>query len=245
MIVVVDDGSTDGTTDRILGRYPAVEVITGSGDLYWGGGMQCAEEVARMREPDYILWLNDDIDLASGAVDRLLSTGAMYPSAIIVGALADPNTHAVTYSGYECRLYWRTMLRTYRVSPDDDKPRHVDTFNGNLVLVPLAVAADLGGIDGSFRHHYGDFDYGLRSRAAGHPAILAPGVYGSTARNSPARSFRDRSLSRRKRLRDLRSPRGFPPAEQAKFLARHVGMLWPVQWSAFYAYWLCRIAAGI
>ena len=39
-IVLVDDSSSDGTSQSVLDLYPNVELVDGSGDLYWAGGMR-------------------------------------------------------------------------------------------------------------------------------------------------------------------------------------------------------------
>ena len=49
-VVLVDDGSSDGTAEavRALGAS-SVEIVAGSGDLYWAAGMALAEERALER----------------------------------------------------------------------------------------------------------------------------------------------------------------------------------------------------
>ncbi|NOZ83279.1 MAG: glycosyltransferase, partial [Epsilonproteobacteria bacterium] len=45
-VYLVDDGSTDGTTPAICQKFPDVNIIQGTGCLYWYGGMQLAWEHA-------------------------------------------------------------------------------------------------------------------------------------------------------------------------------------------------------
>src|ERR1044072_5261743 len=59
-IYLVDDGSTDGTAASVLSRFPEVNLIHGSGNLFWAGGMRLAWETALKAEMDYFLLLNDD-----------------------------------------------------------------------------------------------------------------------------------------------------------------------------------------
>src|ERR1700687_5043268 len=59
--VVVDDGSSDGTGQAVSAAFPAAEVISASGDLFWARGMATAEARAVRSAPDYLLWLNDDV----------------------------------------------------------------------------------------------------------------------------------------------------------------------------------------
>lgn len=39
-VVIVDDGSTDQTTDAVREEFPHIQIIQGAGSLYWAGGMR-------------------------------------------------------------------------------------------------------------------------------------------------------------------------------------------------------------
>ena len=51
-------------------------------------------------------------------------------------------------------------------------------FNGNIVLVPMAVFKVLGNLDHYFTHSKGDFDYGMRANKAGIKIIQCGEVLG-------------------------------------------------------------------
>ena len=57
-VYLVDDGSTDGTAEAVLSNFPEVNVINGSGNLFWAGGMRLAWNTALQSNPDYYLLLN-------------------------------------------------------------------------------------------------------------------------------------------------------------------------------------------
>ena len=71
-VFLVDDGSSDGTTEAINSYYPDVNVIEGNGNLYWGGGMRLAFAEAMKHSYSYYLWLNDDTLLEPQAINNLL-----------------------------------------------------------------------------------------------------------------------------------------------------------------------------
>ena len=235
--VIVDDGSSDGSA-QALRSLDDVHVIEGGGDLYWGGGMALA--AANTGEADFILWFNDDVELHQDAIARMLAHSASEPGMIVVGALSDPNTGSQSYGGYRVN---REAFR-FRLQPvsSESGPREIDSFNGNLVLFPAEVHSRLGGPDPGFTHHYGDFDMGMRARSDGVRLQVLGGFVGSTPRNSNSGTFRDRSLSRRRRISHLFGPKGFPLAERKLYLRRHAGWTWSVQWLGFYAVWALRIA---
>lgn len=230
--VLVDDGSTDGTADAVGAQFPAVEVISGDGSLFWGQAMERAESIALTGAPDCILWLNDDVVLDSEALSGLLALAAECgEDCIIVGAVRDPATGSVTYSGV--RRSGLHPLRIELVLPGE-QPLEVEMFNGNVVLVPRATSARLGPIDGALGHAAADFDYGLRATRAGIRNLLAPGTIGTCVRDARPRPWLDRSLTAAQRLRLLLGPKGFPPRARARYLMRHGGFAWFLFWLAPY-----------
>ena len=204
--VLVDDASADGTAEAVRREYAAVEVIAGNGELYWAGAMALAERAALAREPDYLLWLNDDVVLDRDALTRLIDTcSSRAGSCIAVGALRDPETGELTYSGVR-----RNGFHPLRMTPvvPGDRPVGVDTFNGNTVLIPRGAAELTGPIDGGLVHLGADFDYGLRASEAGAQNLLAPGTVGSCPLNTARTPWLEGSVPLGERLRILIRPQG-------------------------------------
>jgi GT2 family glycosyltransferase len=103
-VFLVDDGSTDGTTDAVIAEFPDVTIIAGNGRLYWGGGMQLAFNAAAHHDLDLHLWLNDDVELDRDAISQLLTTYEQVRRqtagpVIVAGAVLDPVDRSTTYSG--------------------------------------------------------------------------------------------------------------------------------------------------
>jgi GT2 family glycosyltransferase len=234
--VVVDDGSIDGTGHEIARAFPDVHVLRANGELFWAGAMARAESEARRRfYPDFLLWLNDDVELNPGALDTLLAAHAVLAAearqGIVVGAVRDPDTHVVTYSGV--RRVDRHPLHFEVVRPDG-RLDEADTFQGNVVLVPRAVYEVVGGIDGRFAHAQADLDYGLRARKRGIPIIVTPTAVGTCRRGGPEGTWRDRSLPVGRRWRLALSRKGLPPRSLARYLRRHGGRAWVLWWISPY-----------
>jgi GT2 family glycosyltransferase len=233
-VVLVDDGSTDGTAAAVRAAHPEVRVVEGSGQLYWNGGMRRAFEVAAPSDPDHYLFLNDDTHLLPGALARLLETDRALrrdggPPALVVGATVDPATGQQSYGGW--RRGPRLEPARLTLVPPADRPVPCDTMNGNCVLVPREVAARVGNLDAAFTHRMGDLDYGFRAARAGCRLLVAPGYAGECVANSGRGLWVERSLPARERWRRLLGPKGLPPAEWLVFTSRHYGPLWPLHFA--------------
>jgi GT2 family glycosyltransferase len=231
--ILVDDGSVDGTAEAVREGFPGTRVIAGNGELYWARAMAIAEEAARTEDPDLLVWLNDDAVLDHDAVRKLIDTAESVneDARIVVGALRDPTTGELTYSGVR-----RTGVHPLRFAlvPPADRAIEVDTFNGNVALLSRAAMERVGPIDGEFAHATADYDYGLRAVSAGIPLLLAPGTVGTCPYNPDTRPWADSSLTIRGRWRALVGPKGVPPRSTARYLRRHGGPAWPVFWLSPY-----------
>jgi GT2 family glycosyltransferase len=224
--VLLDDGSTDGTMEAVRALSERVELIQGDGSFYWARAMAISERRASDLVPDYLLWLNDDVVLFPDALSILLgATNPPKDDRIVVGSVIDPATRSVSYGGLRRRD--SHPLRYELVTEVDGTTRPVETFNGNVVLVPKAVYRTVGGIDGAFSHAYADLDYGLRARALGFDVVVAGSSVGTCARGSRLGTWRDPSLPLRMRYRLIFGPKGVPISSSLRYYRRHGGRLWP------------------
>jgi GT2 family glycosyltransferase len=237
-VFLVDDASTDGTSSEVAVEFPEVELIRGTGHLFWTGGMHLAWSIALLREYDYYLWVNDDVSLAEDAVMRLLSTANELEDeghvSIVVASFRSAATGLHTYGGVNRRRGWH-RLRFEPVIPDSDHPLPCETFNGNLVLVPRQAATAVGLLDVRFRHLMGDYDYGLRASRLDIRNFIAPGYFGYCERNGRAGTWMDTSLRPLERWRLTFGPKGRPLRQWLLFARRHGGVTWPLPFLIPYA----------
>jgi len=240
VVYLVDDGSTDGTSEAIAQTYPQVKILQGDGNLFWNGGMRKAFAAALEVGHDYYVWLNDDTILYSHSLSTLLETHQHLsdrgqPRSIIAGSTQDEDTQEWTYGGYRQRGWWYPPFKCSPVKPTDS-PQECDLMCGNIVLIPQEVTAVVGNLDPALTHYAGDWDYGLRAKQKGCQVWIAPGYLGTCARNPKPDPANTPNV--KQGLKNIERPKGLAlqsvtlqPWEEWKMLMqRHGGILWPLFW---------------
>ncbi|HDY65143.1 MAG TPA: glycosyltransferase family 2 protein, partial [Phycisphaerae bacterium] len=101
-VFLVDDGSDDGTGEAVRHRFPRVHLLEGTGELFWSGGMRMAFTEALKGDYDFYWWVNDDTQLSSDALDRMVQTYFTLTERserppVIVGSVCDPQSGELTY----------------------------------------------------------------------------------------------------------------------------------------------------
>ena len=157
-IIVVDNGSTDGTAAAIRAQWKAVRVIDAGDNLGFAGGNNLG---IRQSFGSLVLLLNPDTSATAGAVDSLVGAIDRRPDVAIVGPkLVDANRHA--------ELSWGKMvsplaeLRQKRAARNAESltrdEREVDWVSGACLLVRRDAAEDVGLMDERYFMYLEDVD---------------------------------------------------------------------------------------
>jgi GT2 family glycosyltransferase len=241
--VLVDDASRDGTAAAAAARFPWLRVLQGDGQLYWCRAMARAWQAAEALHPrpDFVLWLNDDTEVSPEALAVLLQAarqpGPRGDGCVIVGGVGDAGVPS--YGGRVRPSWWRRTAWQLVMPADVVQP--IETFDGNLVLIDRLARDRVGNLDPAYEHAMGDYDWGLRARAAGVGLWLAPGVLGRCADNARSGGFTDPAVPLRVRWRHLLSPKGLPWRSWLRFTWRHAGWAWPI----YFVWPYLRVTLGL
>ncbi|MCS7062164.1 MAG: glycosyltransferase family 2 protein, partial [Anaerolineae bacterium] len=88
-IIVVDNGSTDGSLAMLRDEFPSVHVIANERNAGYGGGnnvgLAYAKDLPAAGRTRYALILNPDTEVTAGALDALLDFAEDNPDVGIVG----------------------------------------------------------------------------------------------------------------------------------------------------------------
>lgn len=180
VIIICDDGSTDGTAEQIRKRFPGVLILRGDGNLWWTGATNRCVEYAMQHSTDpsdCIVTLNNDLEVPENYLSTLATTAMKYPESLITSAGHDIKTKRLVSPGY--RQSWLTT----KARPIDPLTDHLPGDNnvawvthaaGRGTLIPLEVFRKVGLFDWRRLPHYGaDYDFSFRARRAGYKALVS------------------------------------------------------------------------
>ncbi|HEC35532.1 MAG TPA: glycosyltransferase family 2 protein [Anaerolineae bacterium] len=179
-VVVVDNGSTDGSVPAIRERFPGVTLIENGENLGYTGGNNVGLRRVLEHSLDYALLLNNDTEVAPDLL-RLLVAAA---EADLAMGIAGPTIYYydqpdVIWSAGGA-IDWRRG-RTRMVGLDEQDtgqfgagPREVDFVTGCALLVKRAVLERAGLFDERFFAYYEEAEWCVRARRAGFRIVHVP-----------------------------------------------------------------------
>lgn len=222
-IYLVDDGSTDGTKNEVEHKFPHVNVILGSGNLFWNKGMYLAWETAtRTEEYDFYLWLNDDTMLSNSALLELMecfeeALNTDKQPAIIVGACqAFEGSNIFSYGGQN---------KSGPAIPNGNIQTCV-YINGNATLISKDIYAKLGNLSEDYTHSIGDSDYGFRAIKAGFKCYTTKNYIAICPPHGELSDWCNPKLTLTQRWKSLHSPKGLNIKEYLIFRKKFWGRKW-------------------
>jgi GT2 family glycosyltransferase len=176
-IIVVDDGSTDGTSAAITERFADVEIVKGNGNLWFTAGTNRGIEAALKHDPEYILTINDDEVFDENFLQIMIQCAESNQRSI-VGSLL---------------LLWDTPHKIFQVAPKwnifeggfrhwnqqtvwtvPKTPWEVELIVGNCVLFPVGAIKECGLMNEKHFPHFGDAEYTPRMRRRGWRLLIEP-----------------------------------------------------------------------
>ncbi len=179
-VILIDDGSTDGTANWAQTNFSCIYIIKGDGNLWWSGAINKGIEFSLKHFDSimgFLLW-NDDLEIKEDYFLKLSSiiSNSQYKDTIIAST--------VYYKDIENKIFFQGGYFNFKNGNgyiiNKDK---IDTlqnttvtdcqYTGGMgVFIPAAVIEKVGILDNkSFPQYHGDIDFALRAIKKGFHII--------------------------------------------------------------------------
>jgi GT2 family glycosyltransferase len=193
-VILVDNGSDDGTPARVRKDFPGVEIL----ELGGNRGLPAARNAGlRHAATGLVLLLDHDVYLAPDCITRLAVhlDGADGATAVVCPRIRlVPELDTVQADGTEAH-FLGTMTLRHGYRPLGALPPEAVEVGGCLgacMLVRREAVLEAGGFDELFFFYLEDHEFSVRMRSRGHRIVCEPRaeVFHERAAGTPGLSFR-------------------------------------------------------
>ncbi len=174
-VLVVDNGSTDGTVERLEAAYPQVRLIRNQENQ---GFAEPNNVAAREARGDFVALLNNDMRAdASWLKEAVRCLDEAAGRICIASRILSWDGKAIDFQGGALQfLGYAEQLNQGKSASDFDAGAESELLFpcGGAMLIQRRVFLDCGGFDPSYFAIYEDVDLGWRLRTEGFRVVLAP-----------------------------------------------------------------------
>ncbi len=177
-IMVLDNGSSDGTPDAIRRAFPEVQVRELKRNWGYAAGNNLALQMALEQGREGVFLLNNDTVVDPGCLEALWETARSAPRVGAVGPLvwAWPPSQGIWALGGE--IHWRHAYTSHRevgrMEPSRCSPQPVDFIPGCGILMLREALEAVGGFDERYFMYWEETDWCQRARRAGFSIWVDP-----------------------------------------------------------------------
>ncbi len=197
-VIIVDNGSTDGTREVLAGLKGDVQIILNDQNL---GFAKACNQGARAARGKYLVFLNNDTIPQPQWLNPLVSEVEEYPEVGIVGSKLLFADGSIQHAGVIFMRSITTAYHIYRSAPRTDpgvnQRRVFQAVTAACMLIRRELFEESHGFDEAFINGFEDVDLCLKVREKGYQVIYQPrSVLYHLESQTPSRGDRDEHNSR-------------------------------------------------
>lgn len=179
-IIVVIDGSTDGTEDMIKNKYPEIHTVKGSGDWWWTRSINEGLKYAQQKGFNTFLLMNDDTFVSPEFMKQLM---VHYKAAGngVLGAISIDHLNTTIFDAGIRKNNWLTAkLYTYYKRGSHYDSSIINGVQPSLFLAGRGMLLNQDVIDNigyfdekNFPQYLADYDFSHKAHMADFPVNIS------------------------------------------------------------------------
>lgn len=172
-VILVDNGSTDGSNKRLKEEYAGrgYTFLENNRNLGFAHGNNRGIELARSDQADYVLLLNNDTVVTSDFLGELVETAEESPEIGIVGPkVLNRSDGQVQSTGFR----QSELFPFYKRDGPTDRKWRCDYVHGCSVLISEEVFESIGLLDEDYFLYVEERDFYMRAKLAGFDIVMNP-----------------------------------------------------------------------
>ncbi len=162
-IIVVENGSTDGSAEYITKNYPNVKLIIEPKNLGFAGGVNVGIKAA---QSDYVWLFNNDAVAQKDCLAKLVNTAIKNKANITSAVILDKEGKKIDSDGDVYTMYGFPYPRHRNLGvsalPEKDEP--IFAASGGASLYKSSLFTEIGYFEESFFAYYEDVDLSIRAQ---------------------------------------------------------------------------------
>jgi GT2 family glycosyltransferase len=170
-LLLIDDGSKDGTSEMGRALVPSLTILRGTGNWWWGGALhQGYRWLKRHRQhhDDLVLIINDDTEFGPDFLANAVT--AARPGALLLAQLYSRDGQFE-----EAGVSWNWAGFDWKGVKDDEE---IDCFSTRGLFLQARDFLKIGGFHPMLLPHYlSDYEFTMRARRKGYALVTSPAVH--------------------------------------------------------------------
>ena len=172
-LILLDDGSTDGTAEMVREHIRELTIITGKGDWWWAGALHAGYQWLKQHKPplsDIVLLINDDTEFDPDFLEKAITALRNKPKTFLLARSYNRQTGKLDDAGIH--VDWK------RFSFEQPSPaKQVNCMSTRGLFFRVGDFFMVGGFHPRLLPHYGsDYEFTIRARRKGMNLATDPSV---------------------------------------------------------------------
>ncbi|NOT14945.1 MAG: glycosyltransferase family 2 protein [Methylotenera sp.] len=163
-LILIDDGSNDGTADMVNSKIDKLTILKGPGDWWWAGSLQQGLKWLKenkVEENDLILFINDDLLFSADYLERACQVMTNKKGVLMLSRFKSGNSEDIVETGVFADL---KHLRFEQITSQ----KEINCLSTRGLFVHWKDVTAIGDFHPKLLPHYlSDYEYTIRAHRKG------------------------------------------------------------------------------